>query len=208
MEYRAKAYARAMLSGSSCTSSSSRMWWVASVDSSISYIVREKPPLPPRFGCSTSRSRSPSAPLAAAKPAASRTFLVPWSATMTLLISPATTGSSASALRAPTQSSGRLNVQMPMDSRVSWAGSWAADQAARWTVKELSSAVTSNQYQPPSSNGVRSRSNSSVRRSPGVVTPVTWMTLPSALDRYTSIRPGPDTSRPRTTVRSTVQRRQ
>jgi hypothetical protein len=78
---------------------------------------------------------------------------------------------------------GRLNVQMPMASRVSLAGSRAADQAASCSVIGASSAVRSNQYQPPSSNGVRSSSNSSVRSAPVVVVPVTWMMLPSAFDR-------------------------
>ena len=74
---RANVSARCTLSGSNSMSSSRKIRWVASLAVSISYIARENPPLPPRFGWSTSRSRLPSAAATSAKRAVADTLSVP-----------------------------------------------------------------------------------------------------------------------------------
>jgi hypothetical protein len=88
-----------------------------------------------------------------------------------------------SAVSAATASTGRLYVQMPMPRRGCSTGACGANQAARWIVVR-SSVVTSNQYHPPSMNGPRSSSNSSVRSSPpSWVVPMMCIDSPSAFDR-------------------------
>ena len=93
-----------------------------------------------------------------------------------------TTGSEAMVEIASTQSTGRLKVQMPTARRPGRSGSRSAYQPASTTVQSWS-AVRSNQYQPPSTNGVRSRSSSTSRSVPETAAPVTWTTLPSAFVR-------------------------
>jgi hypothetical protein len=119
-----------------------------------------------------------------------------------------TSASSTSARAAASASTGRLYVQMPTASRGSSTGACGAYQPASRTTVSLS-AVTSNQYQPPSMNGARSRSNSTVRSSaPGCDTPVTCIDSPSALERWTSIRQVPETVTRSTIEPSTLHRRQ
>ena len=60
------------------------------------------------------RSLSPSTAAACSKPAASRTFWVPWSGRITATTASRTSGSSPIAVRVATQSAGRLKVGMPM----------------------------------------------------------------------------------------------
>ena len=71
---------------------------------------------------------------------------------------------------------------MPIAIFGSSAAATGAYQPASLTV-EASSVVTSNQYQPPSTNGPRSSSNSSVLSGPSCIAPVTCICSPSAFDR-------------------------
>jgi hypothetical protein len=130
------------------------------------------------------RSRSPSTAAAVSKPGSSRTFFVPWSGRITAVTAASTSGSSPIAVSVATQSSGRLNVGMPMVTAARPAPSSAAYQPPACRVRSSASVVRSNQYQPPSSNGRRSSSrSSSCRPGPSSTTPRTKMAEPSALLR-------------------------
>src|SRR6478609_8217308 len=138
-------------------------------------------------------------------------FLVPWSVTMTALITLSTNGSDVNADNALTQSVGRLNVGMPTATLARPGAAVGAYQPALRTVTLLS-VVMSNQIHPPSSNGSRPISNSVTA---GVSAsalkasaPPTVIRAPVALDRYTSMRALPVSSTRSTTDLSTDHRRQ
>ena len=135
-----------------------------------SFMAREKPPEPPRLGCSMTRSsvaqrlgRRGEAGLVVT------TFWVPWSTTTISSMISSTSRSSDRLSSWSTQKSGRLNVVMPMVTvpGVSAVGLEPTTRPPRGS-SSPSPASTSNQYQPPSMNGLSGRSNSNVCRLVGV----------------------------------------
>ena len=90
-------------------------------------------------------------------------FLVPWSETITALITLSTNGSDVRAASALTQSDGRLKVGIPTATLARPGAGTGAYQPALCTVTLLL-VVMSNQIQPPSSNGDSSISNSTEAR--------------------------------------------
>src|SRR4029450_6675205 len=105
---------------------------------------------------------------------------------MTAAITASTNGSDVSAASALTQSAGRLKVGMPTATLARpGAGTGAYQPALCMVTVEL--VVMSNQIQPPSSNGVRSISNSTAAASPEspleTAAPPTVIRAPVALDR-------------------------
>ena len=83
---------------------------------------------------------------------------------------------------ASTQSVGRLKVVIAMATEPSPGAGTVAYQPLSTSVTSLSSVVMSNQYQPPSSNAVRS-STKLISARPSTTWPRTWIWVPSALDR-------------------------
>src|SRR5689334_4664613 len=122
-----------------------------------------------------------------------------------------TNGSEVSAANALTQSAGRLKVGMPTATLARPGAGTGAYQPALCTVTFVL-VVTSNQIQPPSSNGSRPISNSTTAGSSEspleAGAPPTVMRAPVALDRYTSMRALPVSSTRSTTDSSTDHRRQ
>ena len=131
-------------------------------------------------------SRLPSAAAAASNPGWSLAFLVPWSDTITALITLSTKGSDVSAARALTQSDGRLKVGMPTATLARPGATSGAYQPALCSV-DLVFVVMSNQIQPPSSNGDSSISNSTtagMSESPlEIGSPPTVILAPVAFER-------------------------
>ena len=113
------------------------------------------------LGWSMIRRRSPSTACACPKPSWSRTLFMPWSGITTAVTIERTSSSSPMARRVATQSVGRLKVGMPMVTAARPGASVGACHPPECTISTESSVLRSNQYQPPSSNGVRSSSMSS-----------------------------------------------
>src|SRR5689334_9616722 len=104
---------------------------------------------------------------------------------MTALITSSTSGSDVNAASALTQSDGRLNVGIPMATFARPGAGIGAYQPA-WCSVVGESVVMSNQIQPPSSNGVRSISNSATAGSSPLLTtgaPPTVIRAPVAFER-------------------------
>ena len=141
----------------------------------VSNMAREKPPEPPRLGCSmTRRLSSPeTAGHVGERRASSTTFWCPGrrrgprrGASSTLRLGRASAAAS-------TQKSGRLNVVMPIDNEPRLRALDRASTTQRPPRRRRRRpATTSNQYQPPSTNGVEreielraGRARRSIRRS-------------------------------------------
>ena len=145
--------------GLTTTSSSRSMTYLLSPLSTASYMPRAKPPDPPRLPCSMSLNLSPSTAAASSKPCSSRTFWLPWSATIRRSMTASRSSDSAKVRRCLTQKSGRLNVVTAMESEPGLKPSGCGtDQSACFSVTSSPCATRSNQYQPPSANVVSVRS--------------------------------------------------
>ena len=89
---------------------------------------------------------------------------MPWSGITTAVTIDLTRSSEPIAVKVATQSVGRLKVGIPMVTAARPGAVTGACQPPECTMSSESSVLMSNQYQPPSSNGVRSSSISSWQR--------------------------------------------
>ena len=136
--------------------------------------------------CSMTRSLPSRDFSAASKNSLSTTFWVPCSMTRTSSSSALTSSSPPIWPTSLAQKSGRFIVVMPtvtLPGSARSAGTSATQLACSMTTS-ASPATTSNQYQPPSTNGVRDRSNSK-RLAPSsvVVAESTRWERPLAIER-------------------------